>query len=202
MSKQSLAHQNLEWAKQKLDEIDATLASLEDSVETIKSDARKEADRAIARIQAARNTVKAQVDAASAEAMAVKGIADDAYVALEAQWAEVDSAFQAFLTAAAGQADIVKKALAARAEAHRRAWQTSLEGIRAVASDAIDQARGEVDAAFRRLAAETEKAQAKLGQFSTAGDESWKAIKNGLEETRSVYERTWKKITDALTKVG
>lgn len=202
MSKQSLAHENLEWTKQKVDEIDAILASLEDSAQTLKSDARKEADRAIARIRAGQNAFKAKVDAARAEAAAAKGIADDIYVALKAEWVEVELAFQDFLIAAAGQADVVKKALAARVEAQRKSWQASLHAIRAAASDAIDQARAEVDAAIHRLSAETEKAQAKLGKASAAGDESWKAIKNGLEDMRSVYERTWKKINDALTKTG
>lgn len=202
MSKQSLAHESLEWTKQKLDEIDAILASLEDSVETLKSEARREADRAIARIQTARRAFKVKVDDIRADAAAVKGTADDAYVAREAEWAEVELGFQAFLTAAAGQADVVKEALAARAEAQGKSWQSSLSAIRAAASDAIDQARGDIDAAIGRLTAETEKAQTKLGRVSAAGDESWQAIKSGLEETRSAYERTWKKITDALAKVS
>ena len=136
MSKQSLAHESLEWTKQKLDEIDAILASLEDSVETLKSEARREADRAIARIQTARRAFKVKVDDIRADAAAVKGTADDAYVALEAEWAEVELGFQAFLTAAAGQADVVKKALAARAEAQGKSWQSSLSAIRAAASNA------------------------------------------------------------------
>ena len=110
--------------------------------------------------------------------------------------------FQAFLTAAAGQADVVKKALAARAEAQRKSWQSSLSAIRAAASNAIDQARADVDAAIGRLTAETEKAQTKLGRVSAAGDKSWQAINSGLEETRSAFERTWKKITDALAKAS
>lgn len=200
MSKQSLAHENLEWTKHKLDEIDATLAAFEDSVSTLKSDARKEADRAITRIEAARKTFKAKIDAASADAAAVKGIADNTFAALQAEWAEVELAFQAFLTAAAGQADVAKKALAARAEAQHKSWQTSFSAIRATASEAVTKARGEVDAALHRVGAEIDKAQGKLGQASTVGAETWKAIRSGLEETRTVYDRTWKKISDALAK--
>lgn len=86
MSKQTLAHEYLEWSKQKLGEIEATLASLDSSVEALKSDARKEADRAIARIRTARDAFKAKVDALRSDAAATKAITDDAYAVIEAEW--------------------------------------------------------------------------------------------------------------------
>lgn len=151
MSKQNLVHEYLEWTKQKLDEIDATLATLGGSVETLKTDARNNADQAIARLQTARDAFKLKVDVVRSDAAAAKAIADDAYVAIEADWAEVELAFRDFLTAAEGQASVVKKALTARAEAQRRYWQSSLRAIRADASAAIGRARDEGDAAIRRL---------------------------------------------------
>jgi DNA repair exonuclease SbcCD ATPase subunit len=202
MSKQSLAHEYVEWTKQKLDEIDATLAALDGSVEALKADARTQADRAIARIRAARDAFQSQADTLRSDTAAAKAIADDAYIAVEAEWAEVELAFRDFLTAAAGQASVVRKALAARAAAQRQSWQSSLQAIRASASAAIDHARGEGDAAIRRLIAEAEKAEAKLGKLPGAGDESWKAIKGGLKETVAAYDRTWKKISEAVAKIG
>ncbi len=196
MSKPSLAHENLQWTKQKLDEIDAMLAALEAAVATLTSDARKQADHAIARLQAERKTFKAKVDAARSDAEAVKGITDDAFKKLQPQWVEVELAFQAFLTAAAGQAEVVQKTLAARAEAQRKSWEASVDSVRAAAAEAADQARREVDAAIHRLATET-----KLDRVSTAGHESWKAIKSALEDTVAIYDRTSKKITDAVAKI-
>jgi hypothetical protein len=202
MSPQKSGHADLEWAKQKLDEIDATLEALGGSVETLKKDARTEADRAIAWIRTARDAFKAKVDAVWPDAAATKALADDTYASLEAKWAEVELAFQEdFLAAAAGQVNVVKKALKARAEARRQSWQSSLQAIRAASADAIEHAHSEAYAALRRLAAETAKAEARLGQVSAAGDESWTAIKGGLKEAISVYERTWEKISEAVSKM-
>jgi hypothetical protein len=201
MSKQSLAHEYLEWTKQKLEEIDATLSALDDLVKTLKSDARTKADAAIVQIRAARDAFKAKVDALRSDIAASKAVADDTYVSLKAEWAEVELAFQDFLAAAAGQANIVKQAVTDRAEAQRKSLHSSLQAIRATASDALDQGRIEADAAISRLAAETEKAAAKLGQVSAAGDDSWKAIKGGLEEITSAYDRTWKKISEAIARI-
>ena len=199
MTKQHLAHEYLTWTKQKLDEIDATLAAVDGSIEAWKSDART---KAIARIRAARDAFKAKVDAAQSEVAAAKAITDDAYVAVEADWTEFELAFRDFLTAAEGQANVVKKTLAARAEAQRQSWQSSLQAIRGAASASIDHALEEADAAIRRVAAETAKVEAKIGKVSTAGDKSWKVIKGGLDEAISVYERTQKKISEALAKIG
>nr|ART37994.1 F62 [uncultured bacterium] len=58
-----------------------------------------------------------------------------------------------------------------------------------------------MDVAIARLSEETEKLEGKLGQVSNAGDETWKAVKSGLEETKAVHEKTVRKIIEALSRV-
>jgi acyl-CoA hydrolase len=131
---------------------------------------------------------------------AARKVADANYALLEAEWTEVELAFYDYIAVASGHASIIKQALAARAEAQRKSWQSSLQAIRVTASQAIDDARAEGEAAIRRVAAETDKAEAKLGKASAVGGESWKIIKDGLEEARSVYDQAWKKISTAFLK--
>lgn len=201
MPEQRRIHEYLEWTRQKLDEVEATLVALDGSVEALKKDARAEADRALARIRTARDAFKAKADAIRIDAAAAEASADKIYGAAETQWTEVELAFQDYLKAVAGQASVVRKALTDRAEAQRQSWQSSLQALRASAAATIDQARGEVDAAIRRLTAEAEKAEARVGKASAAGDESWKAVRGGLDEAISVYVRTWKKIAEAVAKI-
>lgn len=198
MSKHSLAHEYLEWSKQKLDEIDATLAKLDASVATLKDDARREADRAIARIRTSRDAFKAKIATARSDALATRASVD---TAIDAEWVKVELAFQDFLTAVAGQTDVARRALAERAQAQRQSWESSLQAIRETTTGAIEQGRSEADAALHRLVAETEKAEAKVGKISAAGDESWKAIKSGLSDMISIYDRTWKNISKALAQI-
>lgn len=201
MSPQKSVNLYLEWAKQNLDEIDATRAALDGSVEELKRDARTATSLAIARIGAARDAFMAKVDAVRLDAATARELADSTYAELDAEWAEVELAFQDFLAAAAPQAAVVKKALTARSEAQRQSWQSSLYAIRAATADAIEQAHTEAYAGLRRLAAETAKAEARLGHVSATSDESWTAIKGDLKETISVYERTWEKISKAVSKM-
>ncbi|MGX1101388.1 CerR family C-terminal domain-containing protein [Amorphus sp. MBR-141] len=202
MTKQSRAHEQVEWTKQKLDEIDATLASLEKSVDDVRGDARKDADRALGRLKAAREAYAKKVDTLRADVDAARDVADAVYDSLEAEWDEIELAFQSFLTAAADQADVAKAAVSARAEAQRLSWQHSVDAIRASASQAVDRAHGEFDAALERLDAARFKVEAKLGQASAAGDESWQAVKDGIDQTRQAHERTWKKISEAISKIA
>jgi hypothetical protein len=140
MSQQSRAHDYSEWAKQKLDEIEAILVSLDFVAgTTLKNDAYTGADRAIVQIRATRDAFNANVEALRAD---LREVADNTYTSLVTEW----------------------------------------------------------DAAIHRLAVEAEKAEAKLWKASAAGDEAWKAIESGLEEAVSVYDRTWKKISEAIAK--
>ncbi len=202
MSEPSRAHDYLEWAKQQLTALQATLVTLEGSVGSLKNEARTHAEQALARLHTARDDFKVRVEAARTEAAATnKAVTDATVAASEAAWTKVESAYQDFLKAATDNASVVQAAIAARTEAQRQAWQSSLHAIRTSAVGAIDYAHSEANAALQRLSAETEKAGSKLGPVSAAGEESWKAIKAGLDETVSAFERTWKKVYESVSNI-
>lgn len=76
MPEQRRVQEYLEWAKQKLNEVEAMLVSLDGSVEVLKKDARTEAECAIARIRTARDAFKAKVNAVRPDTAAAKAAAD------------------------------------------------------------------------------------------------------------------------------
>lgn len=201
MSDKHLAHEYIEWSKQKLDEIDATLLGLDKQIETLTGDARTRADRAVAEVLAARDAFKAKVESLRADIPTAEDAAADVYAALDQQWGEVELAVHELLSAVAGRADVLRSALKARADAQRKAMRSSFQAIRANATEAIDRARGEVEAALHRITTETEKVEAKLGQVSAASGDTWKAIKSGLADAKSVHEKTWKAISEAIARM-
>jgi hypothetical protein len=94
-----------------------------------------------------------------------------------------------------------------RIRATRDAFKAAVEPLRAdvaavreAADNTYASLAAEWDAAIHRLAVAAEKAEAKLWKASAVAGESWKAIKSGLEEAVSVYDRTWKKISEAIAK--
>lgn len=201
MTEQSYAHETVAWAKQRLDDLDTIISEVEKSADSLKDSARKETDRALAQLQESRIKLQKYYDDLRTEADAAKRGAEDIEKALEAEWVEVESAFQSFLLAVRDQADTVRGVLVARAEAQRQSWGTSLKDLRDQAAAVVDKARGEFDAAIKRLSDEAEKFQSRIGVAKDAGDESWKAVKGGLADAKAVHDHTIQKIKEALSKL-
>jgi len=95
----------------------------------------------------------------------------------------------------------VRNIVIVRARAQRQAWQNSLKDLGDQAADAVEKARGELDAAFDRLSIEAEKFQARIGEVKDAGDESWRAVKQGFADAKAAHAVTVQKIKDAFFKV-
>lgn len=198
MSMKASAHEAVAWAKQRLDDVDAIISEVEKATGELKDEARAQADAALSRLQVSRAKVQNYYDQLRAEADAVKGGVEDA---LETEWVEVESAFQAFLSATKDQGETARDVVVARARAQRKSWDDSLKGLRAQAEEAVEKARGELDAAIKRLSDEAEKFQSRIGEAKDAGDESWAAVKAGLVDAKAVHDRTIQKIKDAFSKL-
>lgn len=201
MTKPDLTQAYLEWTKQKLDESAATIAKIEEAAAKLGDASSAKAQEALAQLRSARETFQTQVSALQADLGASKQVTDSALSAVSAQWNEVELAFQKFLGTAGDQAGVVKDALAARAEAQRQAFLSSLETMQTSAALALEQGRKEMESSLRRWTEETEKTLGpKLTQLSAAGDETWNALKAGLDETAAAYEKTWARISQAFAK--
>jgi chromosome segregation ATPase len=201
MTIQSYAHQTIAWVKQRLDDADAILDEIEKSAADVKADARKQADAARARITESRAKLQQYYDELRAQADTVKQEAGELQDKLEAEWIEVESALQAFVASTSDQVKTVRGIVAARARAQRQVWENSLNDWRDQAADAVEKARGELDAAFARLSTEAEKFQARIGEVKDAGDESWHAVKQGFADAKAAHDVTVQKIKDAFSKV-
>jgi hypothetical protein len=201
MSDRSNVHEVVIWAKHRLDDLDTMTSEVEKSISGLKEGARKEADSALARLRDSRLKLQKYYEDLCAGAGAVGRGIEEAQDALEAEWVEVESAFLAYLAVAKDQADAVRNIVAARAKAQRQSWEASLQDLRDQADDLVEKARGELDAAIKRLSDEAERFQSRIGEVKDAGDESWKAVKSGLAEAKVVHHRTIQTIKDAFSKV-
>lgn len=203
------AHRSIAWSKQKLDELDALLTELDASAAGLKDKAKADADRALDRIRAARDTFRTYVadaradvaGAAEAGASKARRVVDEGREDLEKEWVEAELAFQSFLSSAAVDASVARKALAARVKAERHALDASLDEIAGEAGAAIDAARKDFDTALGRLEKEADKAQTGADKISAAGAEAWSAIREGLKEAHAVHAGTARKVADAFARL-
>lgn len=201
MDGKSYPHETIAWAKQRLDELDAIISEMETTSRDLSGSVRAEADAALARLEASRVGLQKSYDALRAETEDLERTAEDVQNALDDEWVEVETSFRSFLGALTGQADTVRGIVAARVEAQRQAWDNSLKGLRDQAAETVDQARGDLDAAIKRLSDEADKFQARIGEVKDARDASWEAVKSGLAEAKAVHDRTIDKIKGAFAKL-
>jgi chromosome segregation ATPase len=201
MTEQSYAREALAWAKQRLDDLDTIIAEVEKSAENLEDSVRQEADRVVERLRASQLKLEEYEDSLRTEVATARHSVEEIQEAIDAEWVEVESAFQSFLSIAEDRAGAVRDIVAARTQAQRQSWETALRELRDQAAEAVETARGEFDAAIKRLSDEAERFQARIGEAKDAGDESWTAVKSGLAEARAVHDRTIQRIKDAFSKL-
>lgn len=201
MTNQTYTHETVAWAKQRLDDLDTIISEIEKTADSLKESARKEADRALAQLAESRIRLQKYYDDMRTEVGVARRNAEDLEKALEAEWVEVESAFQSFLLAARDQANTVRAVLATRVEAQRRSWEASLKELSDQAAEAVEKAGQEFEATIKSLSDEADKFQSRIGVVKDAGDESWKAVKSGLADAKAVHNRTLQKIKEAFSKL-
>ena len=112
------AHAAIEWARERLLEIDATLATLEEDAGRLRDDASKRADEAIAKLRATRDAYDAKFEAVLADGrQQTEAIIADARTALEAQWSEFERELEGYFTSINSEIALRKQVFQARASA-------------------------------------------------------------------------------------
>ena len=206
---QSSTRRSIVWSKQKLDELDALLNELDASTARLQGEMKVQADKARDKIRSARDALQAYVTNADTEAEGwfresaanTKQTLEDTQAEIEEEWIQAELAFQDFLAAVDDDAQMARKALAARARADREAIDASLDRIDAETTKAMEAARRDMDTALDRLSSEADMVQAKAGQISAAGAESWEAIRAGLKEAHAVHARTAQSVSEAFQRL-
>jgi hypothetical protein len=100
MPAQSSMHMYVNWAKERLDEMDATLALFEKKVAEVRADARAKADSALADMRAKRDAFR---DVLKTESKAGEAEWTRAKAALEKDWSAFEAAVQKYVDAAGKQ---------------------------------------------------------------------------------------------------
>jgi ElaB/YqjD/DUF883 family membrane-anchored ribosome-binding protein len=183
----SQAHFYLNWAKERIDEMDAVLASLDERVSQLNTQARSAAEKAIGELRSKRdaffNEVKKQTEGGGEAAW------ERTKEKLEAQWGifqgEVGRHFEGIVQQGKQQ----QAAFEQIAGAQLRSWREAAENIRAATAGIAADQRAKVEATTQQMKAEASAAEAKFEKLAKAGTESWTAWSAALTESRTAFDR-------------
>ncbi len=187
------------WAKERLDEIDATLATLQSRVNTLQADTKQQAEKTIAEIRAQQHVFQEMLKKQTEEGTAnwtglMRG--------LESNWASFETLVQKYLNVTWKDAQHLQETFAARAEAQRKAWQEALESLRGTANTFAAAHKKDAEEALDQLKVAAETAKAKLEIQQKAGVESWDALKTALEESRAAFDKATHKVIESFKKTA
>ncbi len=189
-------HFQLNWVKERIDEMDASLASLERSAKNAKSQSSSDAKRLIAALKKRR---------ARFEAVVKKQAKDNdtawrrSKAQLEAEWKEFEAQAAHHFKTTARQME--QKAAFRRASGVQAvAWHGAVEKLQDVMGTIVPAQRTGFKAALRKMKADAAKAEARMRKLGRAGTTSWPAMHAALAKSRDAFDRANQKAGDAIRR--
>ena len=186
MTTQSNIHFFVNWAKGRLDEMDATLTSLEGKVGGVQADARDKANKVLADLRKKRDdfqdTVKKQSEANEAAWISAK-------TKLESEWNVFEAEVKKYVESFGNQIEQQQAIFKLQSAAQLKAWREAANKLNSSAKDFAAERRGEIDAAVKRMNTDATAAEEKLQKLNQAGAQSWSALMAALTETRAAFDR-------------
>jgi FixJ family two-component response regulator len=199
MPEHSSMHFYLNWTKERLDEMEATLASLEAKASQRKADAKAKADQLIRDLKKRRDEfqagAKAQVQANEAGWQAAKA-------QMESQWNNFEAQVKAYFESVEEQIEQQRSTFSDVASAQMKGWREAADRFHDAAAQVAAEKRANVDAAVKHMKAEATEAERRLHKLRQAGGESWAALGAALAESRRAFDQANQKAWNALKRAG
>jgi hypothetical protein len=199
MTTQSNIHFFVNWAKGRLDEMDATLTSLEGKVGGVQADARDKANKVLADLRKKRDdfrdTVKKQSEANEAAWISAK-------TKLESEWNVFEAEVKKYVESFGNQIEQQQAIFKLQSAAQLKAWREAANKLNSSAKDFAAERRGEIDAAVKRMNTDATAAEEKLQKLNQAGAQSWSALMAALTETRAAFDRANQAAMDAFKRAA
>jgi len=199
MTTQSNIHFFVNWAKGRLDEMDATLTSLEGKVGGVQADARDKANKVLADLRKKRDdfrdTVKKQSEANEAAWISAK-------TKLESEWNVFEAELKKYVESFGNQIEQQQAIFKLQSAAQLKAWREAANKLNSSAKEFATERRGEIDAAVKRMNTDATAAEEKLQKLNQAGAQSWSALMAALTETRAAFDRANQAARDAFKRAA
>jgi hypothetical protein len=201
MPQLSSMHFYLNSAKQRIDEMDATLASLEAQAGQVQAEAQAKAAQIVAQLKKQRDEFQADVKKQS-EASGAAWERNKAE--LESRWKAFQAQVTTYVETAAKQVPQQQALFRDVAAAQAKAWREATDTIGEVAAKFAAGRRADVDAALKKMKADAAEAETRLQQLGKTGQQSWAALSTGLAEARKAFDRAnqaaWDAVKDAAPR--
>lgn len=199
MADQSSVHAYLNWTKQRIDEMDATLASLEAKAGQVKADSKVKADQLVADLKKRRDEFKAQ---AQTQAQAGEAALQAGKTQLETQWKAYETQVKTYFDTVGKQVEQQQATFRDVATAQIKAWREAADTFGKELTKVAAARQGDVDAAVKQMKADAAEAETRLQKLKQAGSETWSGLSAALAESRKSFDRANQTTGDAVKRAS
>ncbi len=199
MAEHSSIHAYLNWTKQRIDEMDATLASFEAKGGQLKADKKAKAEQVIADLKKRRDEFQAK---AKIQAQAGAAVLQANKAQLEGQWRDFEAEVNTHFDTVGKQVEQQQATFKEVAAAQAKAWREAVDTLHGEAAKVAAARRADVDVAVKQLKTDAAEAEVRLQKLKQAGGESWAAMSTALAESRKAFDQANQKAWDALRQAS
>jgi len=195
----SRMHFYVNWAKARLDEMDATLASLESKAGEVQAASRVKAEQQIAELRRQRDAFGQAVKAhaAASEAAWIRTKPE-----LEAGWNKFEADVENYVGTFGHQMQQQQAIFKDVAAAQLTAWRDAAQQLHGAAAQFAVERRTDADAAIKQMQTAASEAEANLQQLGRAGAASWGALRSALAQSRAAFDRANQAASEAFGRIG
>jgi hypothetical protein len=176
------AHAFTEWARSRLDEMDAAARAMQAKAQELDAEARQRAAEALAEVQRVRDSFEASAKRAQEQG---EGAWKGAIETMNNNWKTFEAGVQSWVDAAKTERD----AFDARANAQLKAWQDTVDRYRTAASQAASERQAQLTTAVRRVEEQAQATRDRFDALRKASASSWSAMRKALDESRKAFEK-------------
>jgi hypothetical protein len=194
MAEQSSMHFYMNWAKERIDEMDAALASLEVKAGQLHADSKVKANQLIVDLKNQRDEFQATV---KTQAKAGEAAWERTKAQLEPQWSGFEAQVKTYIDTVGKQIERQKLIFRDVAVAQVKTWREAADKINDAATKFAAERRADLEAAVKQMRADAET-DARLQKLKQVGSESWTALSAALAESRRAFDRANQAAWDTL----
>jgi len=187
----------LNWAKERIDEMDAVLTSLQSRAAQVSADSRAAADQLVADLRSKRdafqNDLRRQAEAGEAAWAQSRA-------KLETDWSAFQADVKKYVEDFGRQMKQQQTTFQDIAAAQLKAWREAADRFQAAAADLAVDRRARMEATVQQMKADASAAEANFQKLAKAGTESWAALSAALTDSRAAFDRANRTAWDAFKR--
>jgi hypothetical protein len=187
------------WAKERLDEMDATLTSLEGKVAEVQADARDKANKVLIELRKNRDAFR---DAIKKHSGADESAWTSARTKLETEWSAFEAEVKKYIENYGKKFELQQATFKHQAAAQMKAWREAGDKLASAANEFAAERRGDIEASVKRMKTDAAAAEEKLMKLNQAGTQSWSVLTAALTETRAVFDRANQAAREAFKRAS